>query len=258
MSCNEWEKGSIKIPSNEWAGLKAAVRKQYNQKQEMGLAMSIALYHHIKEALKGKRNQDRLLDAAAEQAYEQGFMVTNAAKDDKTFEPEKLGGGRYNFRIIPGKYEEQYDFWWDVRNSVLTKKDGKLALKKPLKKDWPLATNKTKVFDLGEASITFSEDSKKTVNWYVPDNNHAVDRARAYSIAQAFFSALRRITWTRGSGGTIVGNNEYNREDNDAGGGANYVVNEFGPKTAKEERNSSTKGIGAGRSLQAFRNHYRW
>jgi hypothetical protein len=37
-----------------------------------------------------------------------------------------------------------------------------------------------------------------------------------------------KIDWTRGTGGVIVGNNEYNDGDG-VGDGANYIVEGFGP-----------------------------
>jgi hypothetical protein len=52
-------------------------------------------------------------------------------------------------------------------------------------------------------------------------------------MGKEFFSRLRRINWTRGSGGTIVGNDEYNSDSYDAGGGANYTKDRFGPGEKK-------------------------
>lgn len=234
MSTYAWERCSIKIPSSEWAGLKAAVRKQHNLKQEMGFSLSLALYHHLKESLKGKRNQHILIHRSLSDLEFGEFVVPKSALEDKAFDPKALGGGSYRFRIQPRSYfGEQYDFWCQVCSSVVVRKDGKLSLKKPLKKDWPMATNKTRYFSIGEASITFSDDAKKTVIWDVPDNNHAPERAREHSVAKALFHALDRITWTRGSGGVISGNDEYNRENCESGGGSNYTVESYGPQTSK-------------------------
>ena len=214
----------------------------------------MALYHHIKSELKGKRNQGTLLDGVMDKAYDGGFPANAEALKDSAFNAKKVGGGEYSFRIYPAKYEEQYEFWWDIRNSLIVRKNGKLSLKKPLKKDFPLATNKTRHFDLGEASISFSDDTKKTVIWDVPENNHAPERARDYSLARTFFYELGRIKWTRGSGGEITGNNEYNRDDYESGGGANYVVSEYSLKAAKEE--AELKKMLSRRSFPAMRRYW--
>jgi hypothetical protein len=67
----------------------------------------------------------------------------------------------------------------------------------------------------------------------VPSNNHACETARRHPVAAAFFAALGRVRWTRGSGGEIVGNDEYNRDVDYEGGGANYVVDRYGPTPSR-------------------------
>jgi hypothetical protein len=84
---------------------------------------------------------------------------------------------------------------------------------------------------LGETRIEF--DGRK-VTWSVPENNHACEHAREHLLARTLFDLLARVQWTRGSGGTITGNNEYNQDSRDAGGGGNYVVQEFGPKMPRQ------------------------
>jgi hypothetical protein len=64
----------------------------------------------------------------------------------------------------------------------------------------------------------------------VIENNHACERAHEDTVVSQFFSMLQRVTWVRGTGGEIVGNDEYNRDSSLAGGGGNYVNYAFGPK----------------------------
>lgn len=96
------------------------------------------------------------------------------------------------------------------------------------------ATNRTTTFRVGwEATITFKGNE---VTWNVPENNHACDHAHEHHIGRAFFAALNKVTWTRGSGGVIVGNNEYSRDSYDVGGGGNYETARFGPQTKRPTR----------------------
>jgi hypothetical protein len=49
-------------------------------------------------------------------------------------------------------------------------------------------------------------------------------------MGQVLAQALAKVVWSRGSGGSFIGNDEYNRDDRNAGGGGNYVTRQFGPK----------------------------
>lgn len=90
------------------------------------------------------------------------------------------------------------------------------------------ATSRTNRLPVGfDAEISFEG---RTVSWSVSENNHAVERARRHPVAIAFFAALDQVSWTRGSGGVIVGNDEYNRDSDGPGGGSNYITAAYGPK----------------------------
>lgn len=96
----------------------------------------------------------------------------------------------------------------------------------------PRATSRTCRFTVGdEAEIFFTG---RVVNWSVEENNHAVERAHEHPIGVLFFRALDRIAWTRGTGGQLIGNDEYNQDSREQGGGGNYVTATFGPRTAQQ------------------------
>ena len=111
-----------------------------------------------------------------------------------------------------------------------------LRLRKPQKKDFPTAGNNICVFDDEDCSVVFDNDSK-TARWTVHENNHAVEHARASVLGTAFFAAMAKVTWTRGSGGQIVGNDEYNQDAGRdyAGGGGSYVTAEFSMEAQKRD-----------------------
>ena len=56
-------------------------------------------------------------------------------------------------------------------------------------------------------------------------------------MGKAFFKRLAQVKWTNRTGGEIVGNDEYNEESRESGGGANYVTSRYG-KADKEFKQS--------------------
>jgi hypothetical protein len=93
------------------------------------------------------------------------------------------------------------------------------------------------VIDMDDAAIIL-DTGDCLASWDVPENNHACEHARAHPIAKAFFRALGQIEWSRGSGGVIVGNDEYNRDGRGLDDGGNYEVAYYGPprKTKSSRR----------------------
>ena len=79
-------------------------------------------------------------------------------------------------------------------------------------------------------------DASRSVSWRVEENNHARDTAREHHMGRAFFAALSKVEWVRGTGGTIVGNDEYNRDSEYDGGGGNYVTGSFGTESKAKVR----------------------
>ncbi len=114
--------------------------------------------------------------------------------------------------------------------SLITR-EGSDKVYMPKKKDLKhLPLRKGGVLSLGDAQIHL-DNKTRTVVWTVDENNHACERAHNHPVALALFAALRRVHyWTKGSGGAIIGNDEYNRDNRGFDGGANYTVMEFGPK----------------------------
>jgi hypothetical protein len=100
--------------------------------------------------------------------------------------------------------------------------------RKPMKKDFAPLPWKTVVFGGDEGTVRFDLKAR-TARWSVSENNRSVERARSGWLGRAFFTALNRVEWTRGTGGSIVGNDENNRDSDYEGGGGNYVTASYGP-----------------------------
>ena len=90
-------------------------------------------------------------------------------------------------------------------------------------------TARTTNFRAGDEAWIVFDREHHSVSWGTSDNNHAVGRARDTAAAAAFFRALDTVKWTRGTGGVLTGNDEYNQDSRDDGRGANYTTVGWGP-----------------------------
>ncbi|MBC8739743.1 hypothetical protein F6X40_23810 [Paraburkholderia sp. UCT31] len=214
MSCYEWESGTLVIPSADWAKFKAALRDAFNKAQTHDFELAQKAYDALLADAKGKRGYDWLLN----------FKRLLTASQQSPL--------RYTYgevKVYPFKLRSAEEVFY-----LLTPNPAKPGDKprRPLKKDFPLATGKTVEFDAGDGGITLIEEGR-SVRWAVSEGNRACERARESYMGKRFFELLRTVKWTRGSGGDIVGNNEYNRDDMEEGGGGNLVTGSYGP-TSKD------------------------
>lgn len=144
------------------------------------------------------------------------------AADKKT--PETIATAQRRFAATLSGRDQQLvdDLYW-----------GRGTPKRKLKTDFLIPTNKTTDFAEVEAGITFNPGDK-SLRWDSGENNHAVDTAHETEIWNALQGALGQVQWTRGTGGSLTGNDEYNRDADWAGGGANYTTGGYGPIGAEE------------------------
>lgn len=214
MSRSEHESGSITIPRSEWAKLKSAVVEVHNAHRLALFEAAVALVDKLVEVHKGKRKVEwsrAAMDMLRAQRLTSRERIGENAWDERARDIVEL--------ILP----------FDRQKNEAAKRP-----RKPKKKDLGLLSARTaKTIDSDLGRITF-DDEKRVVTWSVSENNHACETARAHPVGVAFFEALGRIKWTRGTGGKIVGNDEYNRESRHEGGGANYVTSEYSQEAQKK------------------------
>jgi hypothetical protein len=204
MSKYEWERGTITVPASEWPRLRTAVIEAWNVEQERAFVEAERLYTLIGQAGLSRADEEAVRGFARQQ--KQG-------RDEDRFELALR-------LVLPTSFDD-----------VSRKRH--VQVKKPSRSDLKLfAVSRSCTLPLQEATIELKNEGR-TVGWSVPDNNHACESARAEAVARALFSALARVKWSRGTGGVIVGNDEYNRDSDEDGGGANYVVCRFGPAEGK-------------------------
>lgn len=203
MSRNDWEAGSIKIPTRAWSPLKKALAEAHNQHRERIQNRAERIQKTLEATFKGKRNVkpldaqreiERALDYCPEECFEAVEALVKASL--------KKGSCWRSNKITQAMLDTHFA---------------------------PKATNRTLRYEGSEWGITL-DDTAHTVHWCVIENNHAVERARESHMGNALFRLLTRIDYgkRKDMGGQIVGNDENNRHDNEADGGANYVTARFG------------------------------
>lgn len=121
--------------------------------------------------------------------------------------------------------------FYDVAQYITRRGDKKVF--KPKRKSFPvLPTSKSTVLDLEEVTITL-DNKKRALTYSSGENNRAVEYGRDNPVVALMFQRLSAITWSRGTGGEFVGNDEYNRDSREGGGGGNYTTVSFGPKNKR-------------------------
>ena len=196
MSCYEWENGVFPLPSTEYPKFKKNFREAWNKRIEANFQKALQWWANNRKTKK-PTYADENYEAVAPYFYL--YRTRNSTPNGA------------NFGVVGYSKERK-------------------TPRKPVRKDFPLTTNRDLVFHFDEATVAF-DDKTKTVEWNVMENNHACSHAREHPMAQEFFRLLNRVKWTtKRKGGQIVGNDEYNQDNQDAGCGGNYVKQTFPQK----------------------------
>lgn len=225
MSRNEWEHGTLKLPTAEFARVRQAVETAERARKERVFTQTQAFW----KGLTRKQQTDAGEYRKAAMAFTHRLYTDGEVQ---------ATGGWYG---RPGRPAPNADIAFAVQSQLecacWRTPDGTTreqhSPRRVLQADMDYPTNRTTTFHDGGASLVFDRASS-TVEWDVPENNHAVEHARATAMGRAFFGALETVQWTRGTGGWFTGNDEYNQEGREYGGGATYVTTGFGPAAAAD------------------------
>ena len=200
MSCYEWERGTIQLSVKENSRVKKAMIAGIKTYQENAHKNAIKLYEKMIASAKGKRGvnwQTVYGNCRTESVSRSTFFLSSHEETD--LDPMDKMYPQENKRPL-----------------------------KPKKKDFIVKVErKNLALYFEDAQISFN-DKNRTIFWSVSENNHAREWCHKHYYAKTLFSLLNTVKWTRGTGGTIVGNDEYHRDDDYEGGGANYVTISFG------------------------------
>lgn len=216
MSCYEWERGSIKLPTKEARRVREAVKAAAVQHRDKLYDHAQRFWSELPRSYKEDREKYRkaceaflrgnVHDRFNNQGPDPHLPAWTAVRDEALLDDLTW--------LLQWRIDRKEGTPSRVQQSDLDPLIGKLTGTKPHMK-------------CDEAVIKFDG---RVVHWIVPENNHACERCRAHPVAMALFRTLASVAWTRGSGGTIVGNDEYNRDSTDEGGGSNFVKDTFGPE----------------------------
>ena len=199
MSKYEWERGTIKLPSKDYPRFRKEIISTWNKHQLDIFAIAEDVFKRLKSA------------SPKLKASELSSAVT---------------------KTIGSKVSEESGCI--IRDLIIVRGlTGDLKLRAPRKADLKLhKVSKGCSLHTEDAGIHF-DDKACSVTWSVPENNHAREHAHAHPIARELFSRLNKIQWVRGTGGTIVGNDEYNRDNDYEDGGGNYITAYYGPESGR-------------------------
>lgn len=200
MSRYEWERGTITLPTAEFAPFRKALQDADTRIKQAAFELTQAFW----KGLTRKQQTDPV-------AYEEALRT--------------WAGKRYNASISQRQHSSVLDLAYDKLYRPRYAGAGKPA--RVLKSAMDFPTNRTTQFVTSELFIGFNK-AEHTVTWSVGENNHAVDNARESALGEAFMTQMNKVRWTRGTGGTLIGNDEYNRQADYSGGGANYVTAAWG------------------------------
>lgn len=197
MSRNDWEQGIVAIPTHSWSKLKKGLQQAQNNERDRIFKEAISLQEEVVTNFKGRKNidVDDVINFISAISNDESYVVELLVK-------RSLKGNGYQMKKITQKMLEEL---------------------------FPKATNRTEVYGDPVSAEVIVDNNKKTVSWYVSENNHAVETARTSWIGIALFDELKKIDFGNNKklGGYFIGNDEINRDDGD---GMNYVTARYGKK----------------------------
>lgn len=214
MSTYEWEKGEFKFSVIGMRKFVDDFYTAYNAARAKDKLTLEAVRQDMIDSSKGQRGKDwdKIFTDTVRKTVSSGYYGAKSLK--------------YEFSTLS---EDRAQSILLVTVDPATKAVTRHAPRALRKSDLAPANVKNKpVLHFEDASIRI-DPAERSVIWNVQENNHACDHANEHPIGKIFWTAMGKVEWTRGTGGVLVGNDEYNRENDSAGGGGNYVKSRTGP-----------------------------
>lgn len=189
MSCYEWETGEVLLPAGAVPTVKKSLRDVTNALHETAQRAAHTFWEQYAQRTRSTRLYNERLEA---------YLHLS--------ESSSRSHGFYSVPEHPSGLDEESLVELHHLLVSVAERPHKLTSAE-VAQAFPKATNRALNFDVGhEATISIRG---RTLRWHVNENNHAVDRAHEHPVMRTLFTALNRVKWTRGTGGTSWGSNEY-------------------------------------------------
>lgn len=210
MSRNEWERGTLRFSNTKsYQTFKKRVVERFRQQIQKDLQAANQALAAVK-AQKPKGSRNFPWEARLSAAFNEGAFKLQALSSWDV--------ARFMTHDREEKTEPCKHVGWTPRSAprqLTAKEAGKVSMK--------------------TSGLLRFDDNGRTVTWSVSESNHACEFARETFLGRVTFEELGKVDWGRSGGGVIVGNDEYNQDSKNAGGGANYIKDVFGPAGKKEQ-----------------------
>jgi hypothetical protein len=242
MSCSQWERGEITVPSAEMAGLHKKLRDWTNNHHDLVRAQTALLHKEIGQGTRSVKLYNDRLNAFERKMWDHEAQVQrNGSWGYRKPAESAVAERRAKGAALEVLRHMLYVAGRDDAKGIHQPTVAEIA------NHAPKVTNRTASFacigddGTSDANISFKGN---VVTWDVQEGNRSRERAHETALAGIFFAALNQIKWTRTSGGFATGNDEHNQEDTGAGGGANYITFSYGPAGERVETEESARRMG--------------
>ena len=215
MSCYEWERGEIKLPAKVASSFRKELGGIIDGYHEKAYRAALLAYQQVLAKFKGKRNVE--FRGEIEDAFDAACG--------------RLG--------LPDG--TRYEHFYDVDGIFFAGDRKRPRPVKPKLKSFPTKCTPSKGIHFESSDFSLVVKGKQIV-WYVSENNHACDHAHEHPVAKALFRMLYRVKWTRGSGGEIIGSDEY-RYDAGLGAETKHCFQYESPKSAFNSPSGRSRAV---------------
>lgn len=248
MGKNCEEKGTLTLPSAAIVPLRNALVSAINEQRVQWLELATKIHTHLRSdaGAEDRKTLAKLLRGKpTDQAYSLEDFIDKKIAQFET----KSNWDHWNRRHTNGlnrtdESERNYAIWRMLFTQP--KVAGELRkIQAPKKKDLPpLLASKTWAFGNSECGVSI-DPKARTLRWSVPEGKNAVDDAWASLLGRTLNEELKKVKWTRGTGGAFNYTDEY-QSDGAMEHGYNpiSISQAFGPLAeAERDHRSGLSGL---------------
>jgi hypothetical protein len=211
----EWERGDFKLPTAEFARVRANVAAADRERKEAIFGLSQQMWKGL--TAKEKRDGAAYRDAVSK--YVSGLYKGNSH-----------GGFDISAKHVSEEVIQDLE-------SAVTWKNGRRTgtPKRVLAGEMDYPTNRTEVFHGLDVTISFDKKTS-SVNYQIPQDRRTIENAHSSYVLGALIKDVLQMRWTRGTGGVVASDDEYAEEARNDNGSysTDLVQHGYGPIGAQQ------------------------